>query len=62
MLVPESSPDLIIEYAAKQYVGQFSADGSFFITGGNDLKLRMYDTSNPYKWKFYKVRFILLRV
>ncbi|KAJ5965685.1 hypothetical protein N7481_012399 [Penicillium waksmanii] len=36
------------------YSGQFSDDGNFFFACAQDFKVRMYDTSNPYEWKYYK--------
>ncbi|KAL8972209.1 MAG: hypothetical protein Q9183_000667 [Haloplaca sp. 2 TL-2023] len=53
-LIPASSADTIIHYNARCYSGQFSDDGNFFFSCAQDFKVRMYDTSNPYKWKYYK--------
>jgi WD repeat-containing protein 23 len=53
-MIPSSSPDTIIKYAHPVYSGQFSGDGNFFFAVGKDFRVRMYDTSNPYKWKYYK--------
>ncbi|KAK3069911.1 hypothetical protein LTR53_011373 [Teratosphaeriaceae sp. CCFEE 6253] len=53
-LIPRSKADLIINLNARCYSGQFSDDGSFFFACGQDFKVRMYDTSNPYDWKYYK--------
>ncbi|KAI7613038.1 hypothetical protein KC346_g7519, partial [Hortaea werneckii] len=53
-LVPSSKADLIVNLNARCYSGQFSEDGSFFFACGQDFKVRMYDTSNPYDWKYYK--------
>lgn len=53
-LVPGSSADMIIHYKARCYSGQFSDDGNFFFSCSQDFHVRMYDTSNPYDWKFYK--------
>ncbi|KAL8889938.1 MAG: hypothetical protein Q9215_002863 [Flavoplaca cf. flavocitrina] len=53
-LIPSSNADTIIHYNARCYSGQFSDDGNFFFCCGQDFKVRMYDTSNPYKWKYYK--------
>ncbi|KAL9587224.1 MAG: hypothetical protein Q9212_000383 [Teloschistes hypoglaucus] len=39
---------------ANKLTAQFSDDGNFFFSCGKDFKVRMYDTSNPYKWKYYK--------
>ncbi|QIW99292.1 hypothetical protein AMS68_004810 [Peltaster fructicola] len=46
--------DMIINLNARCYSGQFSEDGSFYFACGQDFKVRMYDTSNPYDWKYYK--------
>lgn len=53
-LIPESMADTIIHYNSRCYSGQFSDDGNFFFSCAQDFKVRMYDTSNPYDWKFYK--------
>ena len=53
-LIPSSKADLIINLNARCYSGQFSDDGSFFFACGQDFRVRMYDTSNPYDWKYYK--------
>ncbi|KXL50507.1 hypothetical protein M433DRAFT_4183 [Acidomyces richmondensis BFW] len=53
-LIPSSKADLIVNLNARCYSGQFSEDGSFFFACGQDFKVRMYDTSNPYDWKHYK--------
>jgi WD repeat-containing protein 23 len=53
-MIPGSKADLIINLNARCYSGQFSDDGSFFFACGQDFKVRMYDTSNPYDWKYYK--------
>ncbi|KAL8699906.1 MAG: hypothetical protein Q9224_001210 [Gallowayella concinna] len=53
-LLPSSNADTIIHYNARCYSGQFSDDGNFFFCCGQDFKVRMYDTSNPYNWKYYK--------
>jgi WD repeat-containing protein 23 len=54
-LIPGSKADQVIIYDARCYSGQFSTDGNFFFSCGQDFRVRMYDTSNPYKWKYYKV-------
>jgi WD repeat-containing protein 23 len=36
------------------YIGQFSVDGNFFYSCDQDMKVRMFDTSDPYDWKYYK--------
>lgn len=53
-MIPSSYPDTIIHYDSRVYSGQFSDDGNFFFSCGQDFKVRMYDTSNPYEWKYYK--------
>ena len=53
-LLPSSNADMIIHYNSRCYSGQFSDDGNFFFSCAQDFKVRMYDTSNPYKWKYYK--------
>ncbi|KAF2643397.1 WD40 repeat-like protein [Massarina eburnea CBS 473.64] len=53
-LIPESVADTIIHYNARCYSGQFSDDGNFFFSCAQDFRVRMYDTSNPYDWKYYK--------
>lgn len=53
-MIPESTADTIIHYNARCYSGQFSDDGNFFFSCGQDFRVRMYDTSNPYNWKYYK--------
>ncbi|KAL8863475.1 MAG: hypothetical protein Q9178_000156 [Gyalolechia marmorata] len=53
-LIPSSKADTIIHYNARCYSGQFSDDGNFFFCCGQDFRVRMYDTSNPYKWRYYK--------
>ncbi|KAI9703290.1 MAG: hypothetical protein M1836_007856 [Candelina mexicana] len=53
-MIPSSTADTIIHYDTKCYSGQFSDDGNFFFSCAQDFKVRMYDTSNPYSWKYYK--------
>lgn len=53
-MIPSSVADKIIHYDARSYSGQFSDDGNFFFSCAQDFKVRMYDTSNPYEWKYYK--------
>ncbi|KAL5334078.1 WD40-repeat-containing domain protein [Aspergillus crustosus] len=53
-LIPGTTADKIIHYDAKCYSGQFSDDGNFFFSCAQDFKVRMYDTSNPYDWRYYK--------
>lgn len=59
-MIPESVADTIIHYNARCYSGQFSDDGNFFFSCAQDFKVRMYDTSNPYDWKYYKVRPVVI--
>jgi WD repeat-containing protein 23 len=54
-LIPGTAADTIIHYNARCYSGQFSDDGNFFFSCAQDFRVRMYDTSNPYNWKYYKV-------
>ena len=54
-MIPSSKADMIVHYNARCYSGQFSNDGNFFFSCGQDFNVRMYDTSNPYRWKYYKV-------
>ncbi|KAJ5124189.1 uncharacterized protein N7515_008014 [Penicillium bovifimosum] len=53
-LIPGSVTDRIIHYDTRSYSGQFSDDGNFFFCCAQDFKVRMYDTSNPSDWKYYK--------
>ncbi|KAL2065419.1 hypothetical protein VTL71DRAFT_3089 [Oculimacula yallundae] len=53
-MIPASNADMIIHYDQPVYSGQFSDDGNFFFSANKDYKVRMYDTSNPYKWRYYK--------
>ncbi|KAB8236885.1 WD40 repeat domain-containing protein [Aspergillus alliaceus] len=53
-LIPGSVADKIIHYDSRCYSGQFSDDGNFFFCCSQDFRVRMYDTSNPYEWKYYK--------
>ncbi|KAF1344752.1 WD40-repeat-containing domain protein [Delphinella strobiligena] len=53
-MIPNSAADSIINYNARCYSGQFSDDGNFFFSCAQDFRVRMYDTSNPYRWKYYK--------
>ena len=53
-LMPSTKPDTIIRHDARVYSGQFSDDGDFFFSCGQDMRVHMYDTSNPYHWKHYK--------
>ena len=53
-MLPSSNADTIIHYDNRCYSGQFSDDGNFFFSCSQDFNVRMYDTSNPYKWRYYK--------
>lgn len=53
-MIPSSNADIVIHYDQPVYSGQFSDDGNFFFSVNKDYKVRMYDTSNPYKWRYYK--------
>ncbi|TEA11979.1 LEC14B protein [Colletotrichum sidae] len=53
-MIPSTKPEMIVHYDDPVYSGQFSDDGNFFYSCGHDFKVRMYDTSNPYDWKYYK--------
>lgn len=53
-MIPASNADMIIHYDQPVYSGQFSDDGNFFFSANKDYRVRMYDTSNPYKWRYYK--------
>lgn len=54
LLPLNSVADKIIHYDSRAYSGQFSDDGNFFFSCTQNFKVRMYDTSNPYEWKYYK--------
>ncbi|EFQ29533.1 WD domain-containing protein [Colletotrichum graminicola] len=53
-MIPSTNPEMIVHYDDPVYSGQFSDDGNFFYACGHDFKVRMYDTSNPYNWRYYK--------
>lgn len=53
-MIPSSAADIIVHFDEPVYSGQFSDDGNFFYACVEDFKVRMYDTSNPYKWRYYK--------
>ncbi|KAK0749466.1 WD40-repeat-containing domain protein [Schizothecium vesticola] len=53
-MIPSTKPEMIIHYRDSVCCGQFSDDGSFFFACVKDYKVRMYDTSNPYNWRYYK--------
>ncbi|KAG0135977.1 WD40-repeat-containing domain protein [Tuber indicum] len=54
LMVPSTNADFIVHYDTRSYSGQFSEDGNFFYSCSQDFRVRMYDTSNPYQWKYYK--------
>ncbi|KAI1766755.1 WD40 repeat-like protein [Hypoxylon sp. FL1150] len=53
-MIPTTDAEMIINYEDNVYSGQFSDDGNFFFACVKDMKVRMYDTSNPYSWRHYK--------
>ncbi|CAG8973298.1 hypothetical protein HYALB_00000060 [Hymenoscyphus albidus] len=53
-MIPSTTADMIIHYNQPVYSGQFSDDGNFFYSVNKDFRVRMYDTSNPYQWRYYK--------
>ena len=53
-MIPSSNADKILNYNRRCYSGQFSDDGNFFFSCSQDFNVRMYDTSNPYNWTYYK--------
>ncbi|EEA19496.1 hypothetical protein TMatcc_009633 [Talaromyces marneffei ATCC 18224] len=53
-LIPSSKPEKILRFDEPCYSGQFSDDGNFFFSCNQDFKVRMYDTSNPHDWRYYK--------
>lgn len=54
-LIPNTThANHIIHYDSRAYSGQFSDDGNFFFSCTQNFKVQMYDTSNPYDWKYYK--------
>ncbi|KAI2782185.1 WD40 repeat-like protein [Daldinia loculata] len=53
-MIPSSDAEMIINYDDNVYSGQFSDDGNFYFACVKDMKVRMYDTSNPYSWRHYK--------
>ncbi|OAX80673.1 hypothetical protein ACJ72_04988 [Emergomyces africanus] len=53
-LIPSSKADKIVQYNSRCYSGSFSDDGNFFFSCAQDFKVRMYDTSNPLEWRWYK--------
>lgn len=52
--LPSSNGRLAVHYQSRAYSGQFSQDGSFFYTCSQDFRVRMYDTSDPSRWRHYK--------
>ncbi|KAK6952515.1 hypothetical protein Daesc_007055 [Daldinia eschscholtzii] len=53
-MIPSSDAEMVINYDDNVYSGQFSDDGNFYFACVKDMKVRMYDTSNPYNWRHYK--------
>ncbi|KAI1380019.1 WD40 repeat-like protein [Hypoxylon crocopeplum] len=53
-MIPSSDAEMVINYEDNVYSGQFSDDGNFYFACVKDMKVRMYDTSNPYNWRHYK--------
>jgi WD repeat-containing protein 23 len=53
-MIPSSKAELTIEHDSRFYSGQFSHDGNFFFSCCQDFMVRIYDTSNPYEWKYFK--------
>lgn len=53
-MIPSTNPEMVIHYGDPVCCGQFSDDGNFFYACVNDFRVRMYDTSNPYNWRYYK--------
>lgn len=53
-MIPTTDAEMVINYDDNVYSGQFSDDGNFFFACVKDMKVRMYDTSNPYNWRHYK--------
>lgn len=53
-MIPSSETDMAIKFEEGVYSGQFSDDGNFYFACVKDMKVRMYDTSNPYNWRHYK--------
>jgi WD repeat-containing protein 23 len=43
-----------VDHVHHCYIGQFSMDGDFFYSCAQDMRVRMFDTSDPYNWKYYK--------
>ncbi|KAF3118957.1 hypothetical protein TWF703_003849 [Orbilia oligospora] len=52
-LIPTSTEN-VLHFENRCYSGQFSEDGDFFYCCSQDMVVRMYDTRNPYDWKYYK--------
>lgn len=52
--LPRSNGRLAVQYPSRAYSGQFSQDGSFFYTCSQDFRVRLYDTTDPTRWKHYK--------
>ena len=50
--------NIVAQFDRHVYSGQFSHDGSFFVTASQDFRCRMYETLNPSRaqeWKLFKV-------
>ncbi|XP_011628001.1 LEC14B homolog isoform X2 [Amborella trichopoda] len=47
--VPVNGPWIIDKTESRAYTSQFSADGTFFITGFQDRNIRIYDVDNGWK-------------
>lgn len=52
--LPRSNGRLAVQYPSRAYSGQFSQDGSFFYTCSQDFRVRLYDTTDPTRWKHYQ--------
>ncbi|KAK6341865.1 hypothetical protein TWF730_001351 [Orbilia blumenaviensis] len=52
-LIPTNT-EKVLHFDHRCYSGQFSEDGDFFYCCSQDMVVRMYDTRNPYDWKYYK--------
>eukprot|EP00252_Welwitschia_mirabilis_P009699 TRINITY_DN2244_c0_g1_i1.p1 TRINITY_DN2244_c0_g1~~TRINITY_DN2244_c0_g1_i1.p1 ORF type:complete len:552 (+),score=103.27 TRINITY_DN2244_c0_g1_i1:222-1877(+) len=50
--LPTSGPRAIDNMNSRAYTGQFSSDGSLFVAGFQDRRIRVYDVEN--KWKIKK--------
>ncbi|KAJ6264189.1 Beta-TrCP [Drechslerella dactyloides] len=52
-MIPTST-EQVIHYDSRCYSGQFSDDGEFFVSCSQDMRVRLYNTSDPWNWKFTK--------